>query len=43
MTRGTADFRSSEFEIEHRVDDPILMMQKGDLAGFLPTLANYLD
>ena len=42
MTRGAADYRSPEFEIEHREDGSILLMQKGGLAGCLPTLADYL-
>ena len=38
-----ADFWQPEFDIETRADGTILMRQKGDLTGYLPTLADYLD
>ncbi|MFA8387792.1 MAG: feruloyl-CoA synthase [Pelagibaca sp.] len=38
-----ADFWQPEFDIETRVDGTILMRQKGELTGYLPTLAGYLD
>jgi feruloyl-CoA synthase len=39
----TADFWTPEFEYDHREDGSILMRQKGDLTGYLPTLADYFD
>ena len=39
----TDDFWAPEFIYEHRDDGSILMRQKGDLTGYLPTLADYLD
>ena len=38
-----SDFWQPEFEVETRDDGTILMRQKGDLTGYLPTLADYLD
>ncbi|WP_300587915.1 feruloyl-CoA synthase [Marivita sp.] len=38
-----SDFWQPEFEVETRNDGTILMRQKGDLTGYLPTLADYLD
>jgi feruloyl-CoA synthase len=38
-----SDFWQPEFEVETREDGTILMRQKGDLTGYLPTLADYLD
>ncbi len=37
------DFWTPEFTYEHREDGSIVMVQKGDLPSFLPTLADYLD
>ena len=37
------DFWTPEFEYERRADGTTLMRQKGELAGYLPTLADYLD
>lgn len=38
-----SNFWQPEFEVETREDGTILMRQKGDLTGYLPTLADYLD
>lgn len=38
-----SDFWDPTFEITHREDGAILMRQTGDLTGYLPTLADYLD
>ncbi len=37
------DFWHPEFEYDTRADGSIIMQQKGELSGFLPTLADYLD
>ena len=37
------DFWTPEFEYERRADGTTLMRQKGELTGYLPTLADYLD
>ena len=42
-THGATDYWSPEFEIERREDGSILLMQKGGLAGCLPTLDDYLE
>ena len=38
-----SDFWQPEFVIETRDDGTIVMRQKGELTGYLPTLADYLD
>ncbi|WP_292061596.1 AMP-binding protein, partial [Marivita sp. XM-24bin2] len=40
---GNADFWQPEFDVETRDDGTILMRQPGELTGYLPTLADYLD
>lgn len=40
---SAADFWSPEFDYDHREDGSIVMRQKGELSGYLPTLADYLD
>jgi len=40
---NVADFWAPEFIYDHREDGSILMRQKGELTGYLPTLADYLD
>jgi len=37
------DFWNPEFEYDHRDDGSIIMRQKGELTGYLSTLADYLD
>lgn len=40
---GDADFWQPEFDVETRDDGTMLMRQPGELTGYLPTLADYLD
>jgi feruloyl-CoA synthase len=43
-TQPTAsDFWQPEFDYNRRDDGTVIMRQKGDLSGYLPTLAEYLD